>query len=99
MDPSPRVRICWEHTPLGGKRDVFKIPGAAKRGTCCEELKLETQARRKGGQEKRKELEIGEVTVRCELAKVTDTRSSRRTPLAEQPLEVNRQFPIVNEFE
>lgn len=99
MDPSPRVRICQEHTPLGGKRDVFKIPGAAKRGTCCEELKLETQARRKGGQEKRKELEIGEVTVRCELAKVTDTRSSRRTPLAEQPLKVNRQFPIVNEFE
>lgn len=76
-----------------GKRDVFEIPGAAKRGTCCEELKLETQMRRKGGQEKRKELEIGEVTVRCELTKVTDTRSSRRTPLAEQPLKVNRQFP------
>lgn len=75
------------------------MPGTVKHGTCCKELKLETQVRKKGGQEKRKELEIGEVTVRCELAKVTDTGSSRRTPLAEQPLKVNRQFPIVNEFE
>ena len=74
MDPSPCVLICREHVHLEGKRDVFEIPGTAKRGTCYEELKLETQARRKGRQKKGKELEIGEMTVRYELTKVTDTK-------------------------